>query len=234
MMTEQPRRRFHELLDTLQSGIVELAGAAEAFYQNASAALLARDGERAATLSDEDEMIDRMEVEVDEMALELLALQQPIARDLRQVMAALKIANDLERVGDHAVNICRATANLSKHPPLPNLPELEEMIEASRRMLADALRAFTVRDPRLARDVRTRDDRVDHLRTVAQRIIVDRILEDRDRVNAALELFLAIQSIERVADLATNIAEETVFLVEGTVIRHVPEPPAREGAGAES
>jgi phosphate transport system protein len=182
----------------------------------------------AAALEEEDAEIDHLELEVDERALELLALQQPIARDLRQVMAALKIANDLERVGDHAVKICHATAALSRHPPLPELPELAEMIHAARRMLADALRAYTSRDPRLAREVRARDDRVDELRNVIHRILVRRMLEDSRRVNPALELFLVIQSVERVADLATNIAEETVFLVEGTVIRHGPETLAAE------
>jgi phosphate transport system protein len=92
-------------------------------------------------------------------------------------------------------------------------------------MLADALRAYTSRDPRLAREVRARDDKVDNLRNIIHRILVSRMLEDSRRVNPALELFIVIQSVERVADLATNIAEETVFLVEGTVIRHGPETP---------
>jgi phosphate transport system protein len=227
-MIEQPRRRFHDLLEALQMGVLELAGASEAFIQKSTDALLSRDGELAAALEEEDAEIDHLELEVDERALELLALQQPIARDLRQVMAALKIANDLERVGDHAVKICHATAALSRHPPLPELPELAEMIHAARRMLADALRAYTSRDPRLAREVRARDDRVDELRNVIHRILVRRMLEDSRRVNPALELFLVIQSVERVADLATNIAEETVFLVEGTVIRHGPETLAAE------
>jgi phosphate transport system protein len=227
-MIEQPRRRFHDLLEALQMGVLELAGASEAFIQKWTDALLSRDGELAAAREEVDAEIDHLELEVDERALELLALQQPIARDLRQVMAALKIANDLERVGDHAVKICHATAALSRHPPLPELPELAEMIHAARRMLADALRAYTSRDPRLAREVRARDDRVDELRNVIHRILVRRMLEDSRRVNPALELFLVIQSVERVADLATNIAEETVFLVEGTVIRHGPETLAAE------
>jgi len=227
-MNELPRRRFNDLLEALQIGVLELAGASEAFIQKATDALLVRDGVGAAALTKEDEVIDRLELEVDERALELLALQQPIARDLRQVMAALKIANDLERVGDHAVKICHATSSLAGYPPLQELPELGEMVRAARRMLADALRAYTARDPRLAREVRARDDRVDELRNVIHRILVARMLEDSRRVNPALELFIVIQSIERVADLATNIAEETVFLVEGTVIRHEPETPAAE------
>lgn len=215
-------------------GVLELAGASEAFFQKATDALLSREGELAAAMTAEDAVIDHLELEVDERALELLALQQPFARDLRQVMAALKIANDLERVGDHAVKICHATASLSKYPPLPELPELAEMVLASRRMLADALRAYTSRDPRLSREVRARDDRVDELRNVIHRILVSRMLEDSRRVTPALELFLVIQSVERVADLATNIAEETVFLVEGTVIRHGPETPVDEPVSAET
>lgn len=233
-MNEQPRRRFHDLLEALQIGVLELAGASEAFIQRATDALLSRNGELAAALAAEDAVIDHLELEVDERALELLALQQPIAKDLRQVMAALKIANDLERVGDHAVKICHATASLASYPPLPELPELAEMVHAARRMLADALRAYTSRDPLLAREVRARDDRVDELRNVIHRILVSRMLEDSRRVNPALSLFVVIQSVERVADLATNIAEETVFLVEGTVIRHGPETPVREPVASRS
>jgi phosphate transport system protein len=219
-MPEQPRRRFHELLELLQVRLLEMAGAAEDLFRRATDALLTRDRVLAEAVRLEDERVDQLELEVDERAIELLALQQPMARDLRQITAALKIANDIERVGDHAVKIANATRALCRLPPLADLPELAEMVHMTRAMLADSLRAYTDRDPQLAREIRVRDDEVDAMRTTLHRILVGRMIEEPDRITPALELLLAVQSLERVADLATNLAEETVFLVEGTVIRH--------------
>lgn len=224
-MPEHPKRRFHDLLDDLQALILEMAGEAESFLGRATDALLARDGAEARRIRADDEVIDQIELEVDERALELLALQQPMARDLRQIVATLKVANDLERVGDHAVKICNATRTLTDFPPVPDLPQLEEMVGMTRDMLADSLKAFTARDGDLAREVRVRDDQVDRFRDALNRLLVSHMLEDPRRITPALELILVSQSLERVADLATNIGEETVFLAEGTVIRHTPEEP---------
>lgn len=222
-MPEAARRQFHERLDGLQAKLMEMAGEAEALLEQATDALLRRDAEAARKVSPLDRVIDRLELEVDEEALELLALQQPLARDLRQIAATLKISNDLERVGDHAVKISKAARTLGGHPPHPDLPLLQEMVLVTQQMLADSLRAYTTRDPRLARQIRVRDDQVDRLRDSLHRLLVSYMLEDPRRITPALELILITQSLERVADLATNIAEETVFLVEGTVIRHEPE-----------
>jgi phosphate transport system protein len=222
-MPEQTRRRFHDLLEALQARLMEMAGAAEELVGRATDALLTRDGALAAEVRRGDERIDQLELQVDEQALELLALQQPMARDLRQITATLKIANDLERVGDHAVKIGHATRTLVGLPPVAELPQLREMVVMVRRMLSDALRAYTTRDPRLAREVRARDDRVDELRDALHRILVSYMLEDPRRITPALELIHISESLERIADLATNLSEETVFLVEGTVIRHEPE-----------
>jgi len=222
-MPERFRRRFHELLEELQGKLLEMAGASEELVRLATEAVLARDAELARQVKEGDARIDRLELEVDERALELLALQQPMAKDLRQITATLKIANDLERVGDHAVKMAYATRTLAEAPPVPEIPQLREMIHITRRMLADALHAYTANDPQLAREVRARDDRVDELRDALHRILVSHMLEDPRRIGAALELIHVAESLERVADLATNLAEETVFLVEGTVIRHEPE-----------
>jgi len=224
-MSVQPKRRFHDLLDELHALILEMAGEVESFLGRATDALLDRDGEAARQIRKYDEVIDGLELAVDERSLELLALQQPMARDLRQIVATLKISNDLERVGDHAVKICNATRSLTEFPPVPDLPQLEEMVRMARGMLADSLKAYTRRDGDLARKVRVRDDQVDRLRDALHRILVSHMLEDPRRITPALELILVSQSLERVADLATNISEETVFLSEGTVIRHTPEEP---------
>lgn len=219
-MPESWRRQFHSRLETLQSHLIEMAGASEELVAQATRALLERDAELAEQTRKTDKRIDHLEVMIDEEAIELLALQQPLARDLRQIAATLKIANDLERVGDHGVNICKATKRLLAHPPIEQTPQLEEMVVTARKLLADALRAYVARDCDLARQIPIRDQKVDDLRDALHRLLVSHMMEDPRRLTPALQLILISQSLERVADLATNIAEETVFMVEGTVIRH--------------
>ncbi len=223
-MTETaPKRHFHDLLDLLQARLLEMAGEAEELLRRAVEALLTRDRAELSRVREGDARVDALELEVDERALELLALQQPLAKDLRQIVATLKVANDLERVGDHASKIAAAGLHMLELPTAPELPRIAEMATLSRAMLADALRGWSNRDPELAREVRARDDRVDALRSATHRVLLSHMLEDPRRITASLELLLVSQSLERVADLATNIAEETVFLVEGRVIRHLPE-----------
>lgn len=222
------KRHFHEDLEVLQDTLMEMAGQAEALIQGAVEALLDRDGSAVDRIAAADHEIDQLEIRIDEQAMELLALQQPMAKDLRQVVATLKIANDLERVGDHAVNISRATARVADHPPIPDLPEVEEMARIARGMLSDSLAAFVTRNPGQARAVCIRDDRVDDLRRSLYRILVTHMLEDTRRITPALELLLVAQNLERVADLATNISEDVVFLVEGLTIKHHAEK-GREG-----
>ena len=199
-----------------------MAGEAETRVRLAVEALERRDRGELERIDQGDGVVDALELQVDEAALELLALEQPMARDLRQVVATLKIANDLERVGDHAAKIAGAGLRLLDAPAVPALPEVAEMGLLASEMLADALRAWTTRDPAAARHVRARDDRLDALRASTHRLLVSHMLEDPRRITPALELIRVAQSLERVGDLATNIAEETVFLVEGEVIRHHP------------
>lgn len=218
-MTLERRRHFHEDLDRLQDRLLEMAGEAEEQVRRATDALLARDAELAKRARKGDEPVDILEQQVDEQVMELLALQQPMAVDLRRVVVTLKIANDLERVGDHAVNIAKAVKRMMDYTPLPELPEVGEMVRIARGMLADSLAAFVSRDPELAREVHARDDRVDNLRRSLYRILVSHMLEEPRRISPALEMLLVSQNIERIADLATNIAEDVVFLVEGKPMR---------------
>jgi phosphate transport system protein len=160
---------------------------------------------------------------VDERVIELLALQQPMASDLRQIVTTNKISNDLERMGDHAVNISKAARRLTEAPPLPEMRELAEMSEITQGMVADALAAYVSRNPGTARMVCLTDDKVDDLRHSMYRILVTHMLEDPKRISGALELLLISQNFERIADLATNIAEDVVFLVEGRTIKHGAE-----------
>lgn len=215
MSEGSPRRHFHEELDALQEILLTMAGKAEQSVARAIKAVAEGDAEAAGQLRVADAEIDEMETQVDERVQELLALHQPMATDLRLILTVLKVANDVERVADHAVNIARAVRRMRKSPPPPELRELGEMGEIAREMLADALAAFVARDTASALRVRRTDDKVDSLRKSLFRIMVTYMLEDPRNIGGGLEVLLISQNLERVADLATNIAEDVVFLVEG-------------------
>jgi phosphate transport system protein len=221
-MTDDPkrRRRFHEELDTLQERLLEMASLVEHLITRAATAALERDGSAADEIVSADDRVDDLEMEIDERVIELLALQQPMASDLRQIVTTNKISNDLERMGDHAVNISKAARRMSEAPALPQIRELAEMAEITRGMVADSLAAYVSRSPGTARVVCATDDKVDDLRRSMYRILVTHMLEDPKRLSGALELLLVSQNLERIADLATNIAEDVVFLVEGRTIKH--------------
>jgi phosphate transport system protein len=226
-----PRRHFHDELDVLQGRLLEMAGRVEEIVRAALEAVVRRAPDVAERLAVDDDRVDELEIEIDERALELLALQQPMARDLRLIMATLKVANDLERVGDHGVNIARAARRLADMSALPDTPEIDEMAEIAQGMLSDALASFVSRNSGTARMVCLRDDKVDNLRRSLFRILVTHMLEDPRRISPALELLLVSQNLERIADLSTNIAEDVVFLVEGRTIKHHAE--ARGGGQAD-
>ncbi len=221
MNTEQTRRRhFHAQLDQLQDRLMEMAGIVERLVAEASQAVLDGDASVAERVRAADDDVDEIEIEIDELAMELLALHQPMASDLRLVVTATKVANDLERVGDHAVNIAKAARRMSDTQPLPEIRELAEMVEITREMLSDALAAYVSRNAGTARMVCITDDKVDDLKRSMYRILVTHMLEDTKRISGALELLLVSQNLERIADLATNISEDVVFLVEGETIKH--------------
>ena len=220
---QRSRRHFHDELDTLQKRLMEMAGIVERIVARAAQAVLDRDPTVAPSIMEEDDRVDELEVEIDARVMELLALHQPMASDLRQIIATNKVANDLERMGDHAVNISKAARRLADTSPLPELRELGEMAEITKEMLSDALASFVSRNAGTARMVCITDDKVDNLRRSLFRILVTHMLEDPKRIGGALELLLVSQNLERIADLSTNIAEDVVFLVEGRTIKHGAE-----------
>lgn len=221
-------RHFHEELELLKSRLVAMSGIAEESVRMAVEALIERDLAKAQEVIAKDETIDELELAVDDLAINLLALQQPMARDLRFITAAMKIGNDLERVGDHAVNIAEELEFLMKAAPFPLLPELEEMARIANEMLSDALNAFVLGNSELARAVVDRDDRVDELHENNFRILLTHMMEDPRKITAGMDLFLVSGNVERIADLATNIAEEVVFFVEGRTIKHHAEKRAQQ------
>lgn len=213
-------RHFEDELETLKGSLVKMAGLAEEQVDRAVVALLDRDAAMAEEVIERDSEIDDLEMSIDNMAVQLLALQQPMARDLRFITMAMKIGNDLERVGDHAVNIAENVGYIVEAPPLPHLPELEEMTGLATEMLNDALDSFVRSDSAQARDIGRRDDRVDELHDNVFRIILTHMMEDPRKIGAGIDLILISRNIERIADLATNVAEDVVFMVEGRIIKH--------------
>jgi phosphate transport system protein len=222
-------RHFHEELGRLKAQLLDMSALAEELVALSVQALHERDEERAQEVIRRDHDLDAIEMAVDDACIQLLALQQPMARDLRLITMAMKIANDLERVGDHAVNIAEAVRHLVGQPVAMEFPEIAEMARLATGMLSDALDTFVRGDAGGARDVLRRDDRVDSLHNSVFRILVTHMMEDPRRIGPAMSLFLVSRNLERIGDLATNIAEDVVFLVEGRNIKHGAELAAPRG-----
>lgn len=214
-------RHFHDQLATLKQRLLDMSERAEALVDLSVDALLSRDPDRAEAVLDGDSEINDLELEVEQLAISLLALQQPMARDLRFIIGAIKVSNDLERVGDHAVNIAQCAIRLIDSQFVITVdPEIEEMARRARQMLSESLDAFIRGDGALGRAVCAADDQVDHLHNSVFRILLTHMMADPKTINASLELLLVSRNLERVADLATNIGEDAVFLAEGKQIKH--------------
>ncbi|HEY0035281.1 MAG TPA: phosphate signaling complex protein PhoU [Longimicrobium sp.] len=213
-------RHFHDELGRLKHKLLDMSGLAEELVSMAVQARTERDQELAEQVIARDNDLDAMEVAVDNACIHLLALQQPMARDLRLITMAMKISNDLERVGDHAVNIAQGVQHQRSHVVSMELAEIDEMSRLAREMLSDAMDSFVRGDADAARSVCQRDDRVDQLNDSVFRILVTHMMEDPRRIGASMSLLLASRNLERIADLATNISEDVVFLVEGRNIKH--------------
>jgi phosphate transport system protein len=227
MTTDKEGRHFHEELADVRSRLLEMAAMAEELVRRAVEAVMERDIEKAESVILGDRELDAMEVALDEAGVNLLALHQPFARDLRMIMMILRIANDLERVGDHAVNIAETVEHLEGRPPVERFPQLEEIARVAREMLSDALDAFVREDPDAAHEVCKRDDRADALHESLFRTLLTHMMEDPRRIGSSMSMILVSRNLERVADLATNVAEDVIYLVEGRIIKHGG---AREGS----
>lgn len=217
-------RHFHDQLATLKQRLLDMSARSEELVDISVDALLTRDKEKADAVLRGDREVDQLEVEVEQLALELLALQQPMARDLRFLISAIKISSDLERVGDHAVNIAQSALRLiALRSSVMIDPAIEDMARRARRMLSDALDAFVRADGTMGREVCKADDAVDALHDSMFRVLLTHMMADPRTINPSLELLLVSRNLERVADLATNIAEDAVFLAEGKSIKHRAE-----------
>lgn len=216
-------RYFDHELEELKRQLLRMGGASEAIVQKSVEALKRRDVALAEEVFADDKPIDRLEIDIEERCVALLALRQPMARDLRFITAALKISNDLERVGDHAVNIAGSAKRLSEQPQLKPLVDIPRLADLAAAMLREALDAFVRRDAATARRLVLRDDVVDDLNRQLFRELLTFMIEDPATITRAMELVLVARNLERVADLATNVAEEVVFVAEARIIKHHAE-----------
>jgi len=213
-------RHFEQELNELKEQLLLMGGRAESIVRKSIESLRRSDSVLAQQVFDDDRAMDRQEIDVEERCLRLLALQQPLAGDLRFITAALKISNDLERVGDHAVNIAGGTVRLAGKPLLKPLVDIPRMADLAVGMLHESLDAFVRRDAESARRLVRRDDEVDDLNRQVFRELLSYMIEDPSTITRALELVLVARNLERVADLATNVAEEVVFITEARIIKH--------------
>lgn len=216
-------------LAKLKEKLLTMAGEVEQQLALAVRSLVERDAAAAEEVMAADFRVDEREKEVDRLAVEIIVRERPLASDLRLVITATKIAPDLERVGDHAVNIAEQALVLNRMPPLKPFVTLPRMADIARDMIRQALQAYVAHDARLAREVIARDDVVDALHEEVFRELLTYMLGDPQTIPRALALILVARSLERIADQATNIAEQVVYLVEGQDIRHLHgEPVGRE------
>jgi phosphate transport system protein len=214
------RHHFEEELQGLKNRLLNMAALVEERLHRAIVALVERDETKAQRIVDGDKEVNDLQIEIDDRCLTLLALQNPMASDLRLITAAMKINADLERVGDQAVNVAEQSLRLMRLPLLKPLIDIPHMAEMAEGMVRDSLDAFVRKDADLARAVLERDDAVDDLKDQLFRELLTYMMADPSTIERALALILISRSLERIADHATNIAEDVVFVIEAKDVRH--------------
>jgi phosphate transport system protein len=217
---ERSFRHFQDDLDALKERLLAMGGIAEERVREAVRALTERDSAAVDAVVDGDEPINDLHMEIDDRCFKLLALHQPMAADLRVIVAAVKINTDLERVGDLAVNIAEAGKRYLQHPAVKPLIDIPRMGELAQKMLRDALDAFVRRDMVLAEAVLAADDTLDALKTQIFRELLTYMLQAPETIEPALDLILISRHLERIGDHATNVAEDVIFILSARDVRH--------------
>lgn len=220
-MTDHTSKHFDEQLDLLKRKIVRMATMVEEAITLSVRALVQRSTPLAEQVIAGDPYVDKLELEIDDESVGLVALRQPVARDLRFITTSLKIVKDLERVGDLAADIAERVIELNRQPPMKPLADFAAIGEAAQKMLKDALDAFFNNDPETARKVLSADDRVDALNEKLFREMLTYMIEDPANIPRASHLMFVAKFLERVGDHASNVAEMVIFLVEGRDVRHL-------------
>jgi phosphate transport system protein len=214
------KRPFLAELDELQHRLLEMGGLVEFAIHRSVRSLIDRDASCAQAIWDNEKRINAMEIEIDELATRILALHQPVARDLRFLTAAIKINSDLERMGDLAINIIQRSVSLSSQPevrPVIDIPLMSSLVES---MVRRSLDSFVKRDADLAREVLLADDEVDDLKNSVYQELIGFMEHDQSGIHPAVDLIFIAHNLERIGDHATNVAEDVLFLVNGVDVRH--------------
>lgn len=217
---ERVTRHFQAELEQVKTRLLEMGGLAEEHVRLAVKGLVERDADLVEGVVSGDGPLNAMHMEIDGRCFTLLALYQPMAADLRTIVAVVKINTDLERVGDLAVNIAEATRRYALNSPVKRLVDLPRMASIAQTMLRDALDAFVRRDVDLAQRVLDQDDDLDSLKTQIFRELLSHMLQDPSTIEPALELILVSRHLERIGDHATNVAEDVIFIVSARDVRH--------------
>ena len=214
------RHHFEEELQALKNRLLTMGALVEERVHQSVRSLIDRRLDEAEAVIAADKEVNELQIDIDDRCLKLLATQSPLAIDLRLITAAMKINADLERIGDQAVNIAENVIKLLPQPPLKPLIDIPRMAEIAQQMTRDALDSFVKKDPAMARDVLRRDDEVDSLKDQVFRELLTYMMADPGTIQRALALILISRNIERIADHATNIAEDVIFVVEAKDVRH--------------
>ncbi len=213
-------RHFVQDLEELKERLLWMGGLAERAVHKAMQSVFEADEARANEVLNEENAINELQIEVDDRVVQLLALQQLMATDLRFVLAVSRINNDLERIGDQAVNMAQSALRIMRHPRVKPYVDLPRMSELAEGMVRDSLNAVVRKDVELARAVLMRDDQVDDLRNQIFRELLTYMVGDSSVVFPAFELILVAKNLERIGDHATNIAEDVIYMVAGSDVRH--------------
>jgi len=217
MVTET---QFQKELERLKENLLKMAAFVEEAINDSVQSLVKRDSDLVQKTMDLEKRINALDIEIEEMCLTLLALRQPMAIDLRFITAAMKINTDLERMGDQAVNIAERAVSLNQEPPLKPYIDIPRMAEIVQTMVKDVLDSFVHKDPKLARSVCARDDLVDGLNAQVFRELLTFMISDPGTIQRAVHVMIVSRCLERIADHATNIAEDVIFLVDALIIKH--------------
>lgn len=213
-------RHFDEELKELKEKLLRMSSLSEEAISSSIKALSDRDSGLAEKVINSDNAINMLEIEIDELCIKLIALRQPEAKDLRFIISAIKINSDLERMGDHAVNIAEHAIELLKVPQLKPLIDIPRMANLAQGMLTNTVNAFVNNDPSLAKKVCEGDDEVDNLNDQLFRELLTYMIQDPKNIEKALKLILVARNLERIADLSTNICEDIIYMASGRVIKH--------------
>jgi phosphate transport system protein len=225
-MDTQPRK-FDKELDELKKKLIHMAALAETMIDKTVSELVRRDEQLARKVPEYEEELNRLQMEIDEEAMRLLATRQPVASDLRFIVAATKINGDLERIGDLAINITENVHILARQPPLKPLIDIPRMADLARKMVRESLEAFVGDDALLAQSVIMTDDQVDALKDQILRELLTYMMADPRTIERGLALILVSRHLERIADHATNIAEDVIYMIQGRDVRHPRTPKER-------